>query len=519
MTPEDSQKIVKFGTVVKMFQAFAEFMPTDGGANEEGLVYSKSKGRYTNESISKWLDAHADGLVYGVKLPKYEASSSTEAVKTDANAGLVLEASSEAVTGRNDYQGKKLFWCVRVNGGVDADGMPYVTAIEGQDDRFDCKSANTWALTPVYYAKRTETDDSIWNQFSDTQLPGFEPCHGAYTVNGSLRPYILRACYMDSDCDCSSRSGTSPRCVSSDRSRNHGLRSDHDSVAERDDGLTYLSYGDVTYLIEFMQLMLGVKAPKSKAPGYIAGDHQIVQVHTGPTGKSVLAEEKWIVQLGFEVGKYVSVGRSLDTAVVSAVKITSIEASETEGFVAVHLDSPEDVTIDSGSYIMISGFPNGTCDGVLGTYGSFDLDALSEGKAPFRFQNVEWKLGFEEGLFDIMFQYDKLRVLADPSLAFDERWTELCDLPVKEGFVADQKNIGGMLVKSGAVDATATTGCMVVWWLPRGSDSRYIRPIAAGLPRNEASEDADGVGAFKGLGRNASYFTRASAIGHSAIPV
>ena len=133
-----------------MFRRFAKLM---NNPSAMGPQWNEETGRYSNESIANWLDLYADGLVYGVRVPLYDYSPLTTAIKTGANAGLVLEPSTEVEAGRNDYEGRKLFMCPRVNGGVDADGMPYVTAIEGMDDRFDEAAFNTFTLRPVYWRR------------------------------------------------------------------------------------------------------------------------------------------------------------------------------------------------------------------------------------------------------------------------------------------------------------------------------------------------------------------------------
>lgn len=61
------------------------------------------------------------------------------------------------------------FTFFEVNGGVDADGTPYVTAIDG-DGRFS-RTDDTWIMTPVLYTLETETNDAVNITVSDTRQP------------------------------------------------------------------------------------------------------------------------------------------------------------------------------------------------------------------------------------------------------------------------------------------------------------------------------------------------------------
>ncbi len=508
ISAEDSQKIVKFGTVMKMFQTFADLIQEEKIVNDQGLVYSVTRGRYTNSSIVKWLDAHADGLVYGVQIPKYSHSTTTQATKTDANADLVLEPSSPTVAGRNDYEGKKLFWCVRVNGGVDADGMPYVTAIEGQDDRFDCESADTWALTPVYYVKRTETDEYRWNQFSDTQLEGFEPCYGAFTLDGAARPYILRACYLDSEGNCSSRSGgRTNRVFLTDPSTGSTANASLDLmlrvVNAREDGITLFSHGDFAYIIEFMQLMFGVKAPKSIA----AGDRcspGIVKIVRGNVGKSFFISSDHADL--FKVGRYASAVGPWDQEVLGARRIIDVET--VDGVTQVHVDVEEDFdTRWSNASASIVPARSGSCDEVLGTFGSFDLDLFSEGEAPFRFQNIECMNGMGSAFYDLgHFGGGEIRVLREPGgLYSNDAWHLICEAS-RSSYVADLECVDGVLVKT-AENATSGTGYMARWDFTALSDVLVACPYHA---------DEDGLGSIRGADWNPGL--RASAIGLSSWP-
>ena len=147
-------------------------------------IFNEETGRYTNASIAAWLAKMRDGKNYGVSIPK---GSSTACTKTGANAGIANP--KPGVIGRaaiDPYVNMGPFAFFEVNGGVDADGTPYVTAIDG-DGRFS-RENDTWIMTPVLYTLETETDDAVSLTVSDTRQPGMKRQLAALLPNGGQRP-------------------------------------------------------------------------------------------------------------------------------------------------------------------------------------------------------------------------------------------------------------------------------------------------------------------------------------------
>ncbi len=519
LTPEN-EKLLKYGTAKKMFAKYKEL---SSNCDAPKPFFDSETGRYTNESIQAWMDHYADGLIYGVQVPLYSFSTGTDAVKTDANEGLVLEPSTNDVAGRNDYVDKKLFWCTRVNGGVDADGMPYVTAIEGMDDRFSATEANTWALTPVYYAKYTETDKYVWQQYSDMQIEGYVACAGAYTSNNVLRPYILRACYMDSDGNCTSKSGTLPSSgthASVESWFRHSLGNDfHTSRMRYDDGVTFLTYGDVTYQTEFMQLMLGVKAPKSVAHGCIDYLHQC-QTIAESLGHEVRISA--VDGAKFRVGSYVGLGTSSQygspnhCSIKNAVRVAAVEVLEDDAVLT--LESDDDIYTVPGNWLSTSWYRNGSCDDILGTYGCFDMEGLTDDKAPFRFQNIEWQLGLYEVLANTYLDEYSVYIAPDVNACSginrEEGWYNIGNAAADSGYIKDYKTSHGVRFPR-AVGATSTTGFMTHYWPNVG-----LREWAVGgyIESGSAESGVGCVSAWDDINAYTFYYGgRASAIGHSAL--
>lgn len=524
--------LVQAGTLDKMFRRFAQLVTNPNAAKPH---YNAETGRYDN--LADWLGIQRDGLVYGVQIPKYDYSPVTTAIKTGANVGLTLEASTESSAGRNDYKNRLLFMCLRCNGGVDADGTNYVTAIEGYDDRFD-PTENTYILTPVYYKRVTEDTNYKVKEFTDTPRTGFKACFGAYTAGGVLRDFILRACYMDSAGDFSSKSGTQPAGnVGSPVTVGHCMNYDFAQSKARasTDGLTYLTYGDIAYQEDFMELMLGVKAPRSVAVGCV--DYNLhYQVAAAEEGvKRVLLTDAQAANI--LVGSSLAVGSSSATDrstaamhdIAKCAKVLS-KVAQGDGTTAINLDLAEDVDILATYYVNTMPWRNGTCDGVLGTFGARSSAALTNGKEPFRFQNCEWNLGIYETICDMYSKcaisdtiathtwYIAPDVSQCSAIDTGAGWTALTQQTsgTKNGWrsIKDYKDEKGARVPEN-VGGTSTTGYMTSIYLSGSAGDRET--LVGGTLDNGA---AAGVGCV--LSHNAlsdaywHFGGRSSAIGHSA---
>lgn len=503
--------------------------------------FDQETGRYDN--LDRWLSLRDDGQVYGVRIPKYDSSPVTTAVKTGANSWKVLEASTDETSGRNDYTGIALFECMRVNGGADSDGMPYVTSIEGRDARFDSETNDTYALTPVYYRKVTDEGSYILKEYSFAPRDGFEPCHGAFASDGTLRPFILRSCYMDSDGMFSSKSGEQPAAhQGSPTLVSHCSNNDFTWSKERKstDGLTYYDLGDLQWMMDFMELMLGVKAPRDVAVGCTSYNFQY-QVAAAETGvKRVVLTDAQAANI--EVGSSLSVGtRSANNSdrnqatmhdVTTCAKVLSKEALG-NGKTAVYLDL--DATIDVAATYYVSTMPwrNGSCDGVLGTFGAPTAAGLTNGKFPFKFQNCE----FLPGLYTVVMNMHSVNSVSGdvqkhtwliapdvsncPSNNEGTGWTKLDGETVAAtqnawNYIKDYGSEKGAPFPA-SVGGTSSTGYRTAWH--PGSTTAQSRELLVG--------GALYIGALAGVGCASSLYAlsdaswtfggRSSTIGHSAL--
>jgi hypothetical protein len=181
-------------------------------------IFDAETGLYTNASLAAWLAKMRDGKLYGVSVPK---GSATACTKTASNAGIANPL--PGIIGRaaiDPYVGRGAFAYFEVNGGVDADGMPYVTAIDG-DGRFSRTDADVWVMTPVLYTLQSETDSAVQMTVSDTKASGMSLQPGALLTDGSMRPYMLYAKYALSVDD-----DGNPRSVSGVKAKNRTVSHD-----------------------------------------------------------------------------------------------------------------------------------------------------------------------------------------------------------------------------------------------------------------------------------------------------
>jgi len=504
--------------------------------------WDEDEGCYTNESILRWLGALSDGgKVYGVRVPLFDTSPATTGEKVGDNAGLVLEASTETTRGTNDYSSRRLFCCPRVNGGVKASGMPYVTAIEGvrEDEHpFDC-TEDTYALTWPYYRKVTDSGGYRTKEISEAEFDGATLCPGALLSDGTTRvPYILRACYMDDDGNLHSRSGHMPSAnVGSVVAVNHSANSEYTRSTGRSDGLTAYTYADVTWMQDFMEVMLGVKAPKSQAVGCNAYNFQY-KVSAAESGvRRVLLTDAQAANI--LVGSTLSIGtRSANNSdrgqatmhdVAKGLRVTSKEALG-DGTTAVYLDASADLTIASTYYVSTMAWYNGTLDGVLGTYGARTTAALTNGREPFRFQNCEFMMGIFETVCNMWSRavvasgsathtwYVAPDLSACTGVNDGAGWTALSKTTV--GGTGSYRYIKDYADEHGAsfpetVGGTNTQGYMSGW---RPSDSSGDREtLARGYLNNAAYGVGCVISAYALSRANWNLGGRSSATGHAAL--
>lgn len=363
--------------------------------------FSEETGRYDNASIAAWLARMRNGKNYGVSIPK---GSSTACTKTGANAGIANP--KPGVIGRaaiDPYVNQGAFFFVEVNGGVDADGTPFVTAIDG-DGRFS-RLDDTWVLTPVLYTLETETDDAVNLTASDTRQPGMKRQPAALLPNGAQRPYMLYAKYaLSVDAD------GKPRSVSGAQVKRFVSHDTGVSLMKTaTTGDSFKTAADDWYVKVMFLLKYATKNSQSVFVGCTGYDVQMSPtVAESNTTRVVVAKEKAdqiligsSMILGTHTGTSNDRGNGYNYDVFDAatvIKKVDVDASNT----AIHFDVAKPFTTATTYLLSTVPWRAGACDAVEGD-GS--PTSCTDGKQPFVVQGIELGLGMYEVLGNVLIQY------------------------------------------------------------------------------------------------------------------
>ena len=216
------------------------------------------------------------------------------AAKRVASTEFVPATATSAAVDPFDTEGGPWFH-VSANAGADADGVPWVEAIDGVDYGFsrvdNGHGNNVYEIAPVVWqAVEVLTNGNLLVSWSDSRFSGSQPNPKALLPDGTLRPYMLTPTYPMS-IDTEGR----PRSVSGAKVANR--TTSHDSLVDlcktATTGYSGMSVYDQWY-INFHQLTKTLcKSSQVDFPG--CTDFNI-QVHpalaeTGVTRVVVTAEQ------------------------------------------------------------------------------------------------------------------------------------------------------------------------------------------------------------------------------------
>jgi hypothetical protein len=364
-------------------------------------IFNEETGRYTNASIAAWLAKMRDGKNYGVSVPK---GSATACTKTGANAGIANP--KPGIIGRaaiDPYVNHGAFTFFKVNGGVDADGTPYVTAIDG-DGRFS-RTDDTWIMTPVLYTLETETDDAVNITVSDTRQPGMKRQPAALLPNGAQRPYMLYAKYALS-VDAEGK----PRSVSGAQVKRFVSHDTGVSLMKTaTTGDSFKTAADDWYVKVMFLLKYATKNSQSVFAGCTGYDVQISPtVAESNTTRVVVAKGKAdqiligsSMILGTHTGTSNDRGNGYNYDVFDAatvIKKVDVDASNT----AIYFDVAKPFTTATTYLLSTVPWRAGACDAVEGD-GS--PTSCTDSKQPFVIQGIELGLGMYEVLGNVLIQY------------------------------------------------------------------------------------------------------------------
>lgn len=369
------------------------------------LVWDQTTGRYTNQSIVAMLASHADGLAYGVQIPK---GSATACTKTGANTGIATPTPGVIGTPAVDnYALLGPFFTLEVNGGVEADGTPYVTAVQG-DGRFarDGSNGDVWILTPtLYWLFDTSPTDYVQLTISDTALAGLSPQPKALLPGGGRRPYMLYAKYALSIV------GGVARSVSGQKIANRNVS--HNSLITQcktaSTGYAGKSFADDWYVKTMFLLKYATKNSQSVFAGVTSWDVSApIAVAESGTTRVIIATS---TANNIPIGSALMLGsnatkqdRGAGTAfdVFDALRVTRKEVYDASN-TAVYVNATDAFNTTVGTFVQSAPWNTGACDAVVGD-GS--PTSRTNGREPFTVQGIELGLGMNEILGDMILKSD-----------------------------------------------------------------------------------------------------------------
>ena len=363
--------------------------------------YDEEAGRYTNASIAAWLGAMRDGKNYGVSIPK---GAATDCTKTGANAGMANPV--PGIVGRaavDPYMGVGPFTFYEVNGGVDEDGTPYVTAIAG-DPAFS-RENDTWVMTPVLYTSETETDSEVSLVVSDTRKAGMRAQPGACLPSGAVRPYMLYAKYALS-VDASGKPCSVSGAPVKTRTVSH------------DAGVTLCKTGATGYSLRnsaddwYVKAMFLLKYATKNSQSVFAGctgHYEQVNPTLAESGVTRVVVKKATaaaipvgsaMMLGTHTGDSTDRGYSYNCDVFDGARVVRKEAVD-DSNTAIYFDVAEPFDVQTTYLLSTAPWNTGSCDAVEGD-GS--PTSLTGGREPFSIQGIELGLGMYEAMGNVLLQ-------------------------------------------------------------------------------------------------------------------
>ncbi len=365
-----------------------------------GLVWDDDNGYYTNASISNMLTAKRDGLAYGVSIPK---GSTVACTKTGANAGIAAPTPGYVGTPAVDpYTQLGPFLHYNVNGYVDADGTPHVTAFEGDGNyAIDGSNGSVWVLAPVlYWLMDTSDSDAVTLSISDTNISGLGAQPQAYLPDGTRRPYMLYAKYAGSDNGSSSM-------VSVSGAPFWNFSVSHNSLitqcATASTGYSGKSIADDWYVKVMFLLKYATKNNQSVFAGCTNYNlNYEVTVAESNVTRAIISTAN---AANLVVGSSVTVATtSKGRDICAAARILSIATYDDSNSV-INLDAATAFTTAVGNYVSTMPWHSGALDDVEGD-GSVSSAGLTNSKEPFKLQGIECMLGAYEVLGDVIISSD-----------------------------------------------------------------------------------------------------------------
>ena len=366
--------------------------------------WDATTGEYVPASIAAWIKRQRDGRLYGVSIPTGLAVACT---KTGDNAGIAVPTPGVIGTPAVDpYAGRGPFFTATVNATVDADGVPHVTAFEG-DANFSRTLNDTWVLAPVLFWRWDVSDASVSVlTISDVSRPGFDPQPKAKLPTGELRPYMLYAKYALSIVDGVARSVSGRPIANRNVSHNSLITQTKTATT----GYSGKSFADDWYVKAMFLLKYATKNSQSIFAGVTSWNIKtpITVAETGTSRVIIATSQAANIPVGsaLMLGSTTNAASGRDAAtsydVFDGLRVIRKEVYDASN-TAIYVNAATAFNTTVGTFVQSAPWNTGACDAVVGD-GS--PTSRTNGREPFTVQGIELGLGMHEVLGDVILKSD-----------------------------------------------------------------------------------------------------------------
>lgn len=382
--------------------------------NNDVAIMEAASGMFAtkNAQAAFLLNLHKDGKKYGVHFDDFAINPSPIGTRLHDAAGMVAYPSTDTVRAQNDFEGVSVFYHIEVNGYVDGDGEFQVQYIRGIDNEFSLTDADVWCLFLPQWISITIDAYGENKILSDTRFDGSFVEGGAIRPDGSIRPFVAIAKYQDS-----SGANDAPNSVSGAAP---SYNNSHNSLITKmrrkgeDNQYCATTFQDVERMNNLMDVAFATRDSQSVMGGTTPYNYQYPAAVVETGVEHIVITKAQAANL--VVGSCVSIGNatSLNTAGTAGnidrgqagmhakadrVKIVSIEEYDANnsvvtvdnGGVTFSTASTTVSSVECPTYITTMPWWTGSCDGVLGSCGSFNSNTSR--KCPYLLFGVEMAIG------------------------------------------------------------------------------------------------------------------------------
>lgn len=393
--------------------------------------------------IKNYFALTRDEKTYSVEWYPFATDTGTTMTKTDDNANLVCNPSTDTVSGTNNYP--TAFDTIDVNAFVDSEGIRHVTFARGQEGFGETEDTiqdviykgvtykqDVFVLGRTYYQKLEYNSVSGKNKYSRRYVPtnGYTPVSMAINKDGTVNPFWLIAKYesgLDSDGKLRSLKGLLPggqRNTPVGSCSTSVLNSYNNQITNYHNRGTYYTgmlASEWSHLMTTFWLKYATKDFQSKMTGCTGYDYQYtvaatesnvsrVKLTTAQANNLVIGSSLSVGDNSVTTTTYDRVNGYVHKYADSAV-ITSIEVDPNDNtYSYVNLDcSP--FTTTATTFVKTMPWRSGFSTNLLGRDGS--PNNLTNSKNPASLDGIEFMVGAYDVIGNVIASYDSTKKVYD----------------------------------------------------------------------------------------------------------